>query len=272
MSSESVTVSHPWPERISRKWWFFALILVLIFAPSFSTTGFDPTEIPQLIIEVLSNPLIYTYPVLFPVFKIIPILLIIGIILFGDKATRIFNIYAAAISALLAILQTMGFTEQYGFAIMTGNMLVYLLVAAFWIWEAIIKQNDFSPRQAPIWRWWVALLAFLAFWFPIDSALRPDFSPLLILTNEAGVTYCMMTPVLLSVLILFYPTVNFAVLRVAGFVGLLSAILNVIQEFFIFPEAWWMGVLHLPLLLISGYAFVLSFRRPGAARVSKEAS
>ena len=51
--------------------------------------------------------------------------------------------------------------------------------------------------------------------------MTPDFNPLMLLTNEAGVTFCMMTPTFLAVLTLFFPLVNRAVLRVTSFVGIL---------------------------------------------------
>ena len=261
MTSQGNITTRPWPERLSGKWWFYVVIFLLFFAPSYSAIPIEPTEIPQLIVATLSNPLIYSIPAVFPIFKIIPILLIVAIAAFGDRATRAFAIYAAALLMALAIFQTTAITDRYGFAVMTGNLIVYLIVALFWLWEAIVKKSDFSPRPSPIWRWWVAPVAFLAFWFPINEALRPDFSPLLILTSEAGLTYCMMTPVFLAVLTFFYPAVNLAVLRVTGFVGLTTAAFNIIQEFFVFPEAWWMGVLHLPLLAISLYACILSFRK-----------
>jgi len=37
-----------------------------------------------------------------------------------------------------------------------------------------------------------------------------------------------------------------------------TGLLNVMQWFFFVPEGWWMGVLHVPLLSISVYAFGLS--------------
>jgi hypothetical protein len=261
VSSKDAATDQAWLGKLSQKWWFFVVIFFLFFIPPYSASPIDPTEISSLIIQVLSNSLIYSIPALFPIFKIIPLLLVVAILARGDRATRAFNIYAAVLSVLMAVFQTMAITERYGFAVMTGSLLVYLLVAVYWIWEAIVKRNDFSPRKVPIWRWWVAPLAFLAFWMPINDALQPDFSPLLILTSEAGVTYCMMTPVFLAVLTFFYPTVNLATLRVAAFVGLTTAVFNVIQEFFVFPEAIWMGVLHLPLLLISLYAAILAFRK-----------
>ena len=77
------------------------------------------------------------------------------------------------------------------------------------------------------------------------------------LSNEAGLTCCMMTPVVLAVLTLFHPTVNLAVLRVSSFMGMLLGAVNMIVWFFVQPWGWWMGVMHIPLVVISVYGFVL---------------
>jgi len=249
-------------ESVTKKWWFLLLVLVLFFLPSYSSQAYDPEEIPLLIIEVMSNAFIYSYTSLFPVFKIIPILLILGIILFGDRITRIFDIYVAIIITLFATLQNMALTENYGFAIVTGNFVVYLLVALLWVWEAIVKQNDFSPQKRPLWKYWVVPVALMAFWFPVNTAsVPPEFDPRYFLLNEAGLTGCMMIPVYLAVLTLFFPKVNVPTMRLTAFAGLITGTLNVIQWFLFYPQAWLMGVLHLPLLVISIYAFVLSLRK-----------
>ena len=143
-------------DSITKKWWFLLLVIILFFLPSYGSQHFDPQEIPQLIIEVMSNAFIYALPSIFPVFKTLPILLILGIILFGDRVTRIFDVYVAITITLFAILQNMALTENYGFAIVTGNLVVYLLVAMLWVWEAIVKQNDFSPQKRSLWKYWVS--------------------------------------------------------------------------------------------------------------------
>jgi hypothetical protein len=103
----------------------------------------------------------------------------------------------------------------------------------------------------------VALLAFLS---PIESGpMTPDFNPLHWVTNEAGLTFCMMTPVFLAMLTLLYPRVNLPLLRVLGFAGILFGAMNLVTWFVLQPWGWWMGVLHLPLISISIYAFALPF-------------
>ena len=173
-------------EAITRKWWFLLLILLLFLIPAYSSVKFDPQKTPKVVIEVLSNALIYSYPVLIPFFKIIPILFVIAIVILKNRAIRAFSIYIAALSVAFAVLQTMAFTESYGFAILTGNLVPYLIVSFFWILEAIVKENKITDEKKPLWRFWVIPFALFSFWYPIDlETLKPDFSPLYILTSES---------------------------------------------------------------------------------------
>jgi len=74
-----------------------------------------------------------------------------------------------------------------------------------------------------------------------------------------------MTPVYLAVLTLCHPKVNLATLRVTSLIGIIIGLYNMLVNFGFDPSMlWWNGVLHIPLLSISIYAFALSFRR-GAA-------
>jgi hypothetical protein len=72
----------------------------------------------------------------------------------------------------------------------------------------------------------------------------------------------MMTPLYLTVLLFTYPGVNLVTLRITGLMGMIIGLYNLPLNFFFDPsKLWWNGILHIPLLLISLYAFVLSFRR-----------
>ena len=65
----------------------------------------------------------------------------------------------------------------------------------------------------------------------------------------------MMTPVYLAILYLHYPQINLVTLRVTGLAGIIIAVFNILMNFIMFPETlWWNGVLHIPLLMISGAA------------------
>lgn len=245
-------------ETLTKKWWLYVLLFLLFFIPSLAERSIDPRESIDLIGQVLSNPLIYAYPLLMPVAKAIPVVLIGGLLVLGNGMRRAFNLYVALLYLALAIFQTTAVTEQYGWAVITGNLALVLVVAFAWMWEAVVEKNDFSPRRRRWWQWWVVPVAALALLAPVDaSTMTPDFNLLRMLVNEAGLTCCMMTPVILAVLTLFYPTVNAVVLRVSSFMGLLLGTVNMVVWFVVEPWGWWMGIMHIPLLVISIYGFVL---------------
>jgi len=255
-------------DTVTRKWWLYPLLILLFFIRQYASKGYDPREWMDLMLQALSNPLIYTFPALMPIAKAIPAVLIVGVMIFGNKMRRAFNGYVALLYVALACFQNTALTDTYGLVIIPSNLALFLVVALLWIWEVIAERNDFEPRKQPLWKWWVAPLAVLAFLAPVDaSTMSPDFSPVHLLTNESGLTYCMMTPVILAVMTLYHPTVNLAVLRISSFVGMMVGAVNMLMWFVVIPSAWWMGVLHIPLLAISVYAFVLAHLRTRGDRV-----
>jgi hypothetical protein len=131
-----------------------------------------------------------------------------------------------------------------------------LVVAAFWFWDVLAQKNEFTPVEQLKWKYWVIPLAFIAFWYPLNqNTFMPDFNPINLFTNAAGLTFCMMTPVYLAILILHYPQINIATLRVTGLAGIIIAFYNILLNFIMYPDLlWWNGVLHIPLLMISGCA------------------
>jgi len=70
-------------------------------------------------------------------------------------------------------------------------------------------------------------------------------------------TYCMVTPILLFLLIAAYPRVNVVTFRITRFVGLLFGGMNMINWFILNREFCWLGVLHLPLFLLAILALFL---------------
>jgi hypothetical protein len=75
--------------------------------------------------------------------------------------------------------------------------------------------------------------------------------------HQSGVThpFCLTTPVFLFLLVLFYPKVNAFAYRITAFTGLLYGLFNMTH--FFNPQLRWMGILHLPLLVISLCALLL---------------
>lgn len=248
-------------EAITLKWWFYLLLLVVFFLPSYASEGLDPRNTSDLVAQVLRNSLLHRYAGVFPLAKLAPTVLVVGLAVRPQRFRKAFSGYVALLYLALAFLQNTAMTTQYGLAVLSGNLTLMLCVSAIWFWELAAGRNTFVPQHPSLWRWWVAPLAFLAFWLPIDQSLSPSFSIAALWANEAGLTYCMMTPVILAVLLLFHPSVNRAAMRVSGFVGLLFGLINMVTWFGLTPGAWWMGVMHVPLLLLSIAAFVLALRR-----------
>ena len=245
-------------DALTKKWWLYLILLLLFFIPSQASRDFDPRESMDLIGQVLSNPLIYAFPLLMPIAKLIPAMLIGGVMIFGNRMRRAFNVYVALLYIALAIFQTTAVTDRYGLVVITGNLALVLVVGLLWVWEVIVERHNFAPRRRRLWKWWVAPVAAVALLAPVyASTMTPDFSLVRLLSNEAGLTCCMMTPVVLAVLTLFHPTVNLAVLRASSFMGMLLGAVNMIVWFFVQPWGWWMGVMHIPLVVISVYGFVL---------------
>lgn len=253
-------------EWITRKWWFVVLfILVDIIIPPIVTKGYDFSKIGEIIPDIIHNSLSVSDSLssLYPIFKTLPIILVFALVFFGNRFNRIFSFYAGINYILIAVLQFVSISDTYGLAIVSGNFILTMAVALSWFWESAIKRNDFTPRKINFIRFWVVPLAFLAFWFPLNfESWKPDFNLSYIFTNSVGLAFCNMTPVYLAILTLYYPRVNIVTLRITSLLGVIFGCWNLFMNFIIDPDnLWWFGVLHLPLVFISIYAFILSFRR-----------
>ncbi|MEJ2647015.1 MAG: hypothetical protein P8016_01245 [Sedimentisphaerales bacterium] len=246
-------------EKITRKWWFFLLFILLQFlVPPYASKGYEWNQWGDVISFSLRNAYVNSHSQLYPFFKIVPVVLILLIIIFRNRFRRVFSIYVAFSYVVFALGQNIAITEKYGLSICTVNVLMFLAVASFWIWEAIVLKNDFRFLRIPMWRYWVIPPALLAFWAPSNLhniGLADLFN------NGAGMAFCMMTPVYVGLLTLYHPRVNTAALRVTSLVGIIIGFYNMIVNFVINPAtSWWNGILHLPLLLISIYGLFLSFK------------
>ena len=243
-------------EAATWKWWFYLFFVLIQFIPSFASKGFDPRKMGEVIGIILQNAVISSLEFWYPLFKLIPIILVALMVLRIRRVARWFNIYVGVSYVLFAFLQHIAITEEYGFSVVISNLIMLLIVAAFWFWDVLAQKNDLMPVVKPTWKYWVIPLAFLAFWYPLNQdTFIPDFNPIYFFTNVAGLTFCMMTPVYLAILILHYPQINIATLRVTGLAGIIIASYNILLNFFMYPDTlWWNGVLHIPLLMISGAA------------------
>ena len=263
--------AHGKLERITRRWWFFGLFVLMQFTiPPYASKGYKIEDWGNVIQQALGNAIVGQHPEIYPFFKVIPIILLVCIIIFRNKVGRLFAIYAGITYALFAMGQSIAITEQYGVTICTINVVMFLIVAAFWAWEAVVPQNDYTLKKLRIWRYWVVPLAVLAFWYPASKG-RPDFNPVYLFTNGAGLAFCMMRPVYVGLLTLYWPRVNMPAMRVTNLVGFIIGLYNIYANFGINPgRGWRNGILHIPLLVISLYGLILSLKRPKVKEQAEE--
>ena len=240
--------------------WLYPVIYVLFFLinaiPLYAEKPFAPQDTQDVIVNLLMvcvNP----YKHLAPIFHVGTLLIVVLIAVFQKKMGRILAAYMGLNYLVIAFVQTMGKTEKYGFVIHSGALITCILLGIAWIVVAIRAELETSFENVPLFRYVFLPLALLAFWSPYDVEVKPCFNPLLLLTSpDYGLTFCFTTPVFLFLLVLFYPKVNFFAYRITAFSGLLYGLFNMTH--FFDPNLRWMGVLHLPLLIISLYALILS--------------
>lgn len=239
---------------LSKKWWFYLLLVLFFFIPIYTTNGYDPRNINIIILDLLKSSS-ETYGVAAPFFHIATILIIVLLIIFKNKVRQVFNIYVCISLFFFAFAQGVFFSDKYGLAIMGSYVIIFSIIGIYWIWEIMVRQNDFTLTKIPYWKYWVVPFAIFSFWSP--TAL--EFKPIYLLTSDYGTTFCFTIPVVLAILSLYHPKVNTAVLRVTSFVGLFVGIINMI---FIFLDGiLWLVILHIPLFVISIYCLILSFQK-----------
>jgi hypothetical protein len=253
---------------ISDRRWFYPLVyfglIILSMLPPITEAPYDPRDTQDVILQILMisiNP----YQAWGWVFHVATLGLVVLIAFRPQKAGRVVAGYFGINYLVIAGLQTNAVTEKYGFAVQTGAMISASLIGVLWLVVAVRGNLQASFEDVPRWRWYLLPFALLVFWSPVAleaGRVVPNFDPYLLLTSaDYGLTYCFMTPVFLFLLILFYPNVDGFAYRVTAFNGLIYGILNLTHWFD--PDLVWMGVMHIPLLVIPLVALFLPRMRLG---------
>jgi len=235
----------------------FAVLFLCVFLPPITTVSFTAQETTIVIRDVfIQTSAAYLW--LSPVIHVTTIVLLIALYLYGPKMGRVVDAYFGILFLFTAFSNHIAMTENYGLAVITGNLVMILIVGLFWMWEAFRPRNEYVFQRLPAWRYWVLPFAILAFWSPINADLSPNFSPLLLLTSSFGVMFCPTTPVLIAILTLIYPRVNIHLLRITSFVGLLIGLFNAMSLFVMPGYTLWNLIIHTPLIFISTYGLLIT--------------
>lgn len=233
------------------------LLFLCVFLPTYASVPFNQRESMLVIRDVFIQTSI-AYLWLSPVVHVTIILQIISIFRYGKRMGRIIDAYFGILFLFMAFSNHIAITENYGIAVITGNVVQIVIVGLFWFWDVQKSQNVFVFKRLPTWRYWVIPFAVLAFWSPINADLSPNFSPLLLLTSSFGVMFCPTTPVVIAILTLIYPRVNNYVLRVTSFVGFLIGTFNAMALVLMPGYSLWNFILHIPLISISLYGLLIA--------------
>lgn len=197
------------------------------------------------------------YAWLSPLIHISTIVLVVLLYKYGQKTGRITDINFGILFLFFALSNNIVVTEKYGLVVITGNFITFLALTIFWMWEVYRPKNEYVFQRLSIWGYWVIPFIILAFWFPMDADLSPNFNPLLLLTSSFGITFYPTTPLVIGVLTLVYSKVNVTLLRFTSLVGLIIGLFNSLSLFIMPGCTLWLFTLHTPLILISLYGLVI---------------
>lgn len=239
-------------KAVRRPVWLFpvlAVALVMTIPPVVGGQIVSGADATSLIQQVLAAPLAYSRPALLPFAKLLLVLVGAAAVVGTPFSPRILVAYYAAVLVVTGLFQNMAYLDG-SLAILTGNLVTQLALAAACL--VALRPTAKAPATLRPGRLWVVPLQALAAAFPygtVDGHVVPGLSGAL--TNGAGVTFCMVTAVVAGAMFV-RPDAYPAWLRVAvGSTGTLYGLLNMLTWFVLSPVSWWMGVLHLPLLICS---------------------
>lgn len=243
--------------------WFKIILTLLVFIPGYSQTPYEQIETTAVIASVLARPLVVSAAWLLPVFKLLLLCAAVAPFVLREKSERAVIGYYTVILAIVGVFQNMAQTEAYGFVWLLGNTLIQFAVLGFCVCDLIKGKSRIQKQYFNRGRCWLIPLMLLAYLMPyaisdagtVIAAFTPN-----VLYNESGVTYCMITPVIIGVLLLFSKGIHKPTLSVVSYVGLVFGLLNAVTWFGARSESWWMGILHLPLMVIALYGLIIAHK------------
>lgn len=244
--------------------WFQAAVLICLFLPLYTQSPYDAQQTSDLIYQVLSHPLTSHLELFMPLFKLGLLLAILTPFFLKHRAEVAILGYYAFLLLIVGALQNTTITDSHGFVWIVGNTIVHYALAVICLVDLFKRRTRIYRRHFDASKIWLVPLMLLALCMPYavsaTGAIVSGIS-MHILTNDAALTFCMITPVIIGALLLFWRGVHRPTLAGLSFVGAMVGIINVVLWFTLKTESWWMGVLHLPLLIISAYGLVVARRK-----------
>lgn len=248
-------------ENFLTSWKFFLLLVLLQFILlPVATKNFKFAEAGDLVFYTLGHAFImnlYPYAVYF---QIVMILALVAVIVWKGQFSRCFTAVAGCFYLLYAVIQNMAVTEQYGFSMVTVNVVVMGFVAFSWLWAAWKGNTIFSFDNITWKTGWMIPVALFCLWWPMNlGTVLPDFRLHYLWDSGSVLGFCPMTPVFLTLLVLSKQSVSRVLLRVTAMVGVIIGCYNMGN--FATNTGFYLGLYHLPLLGMSIFALLSSKRK-----------
>lgn len=246
-------------EKASTKWWFFVILLTAqsVLLPIVSR-NFDPKNIQQMVYTTLSQAPQGHLGELNILFQSLSLLMFVLLFVFKNKVRTLFNGYVALSYLAFAFIQNIAVTERYGFSIVTVNLVMFLFVTYVWIRETLKPENNYNFSNLR-WKYaWMIAFALFAYLCPFTNQGTFDWNPLHFFYKNSVTAFCLTTPAFLTILTLNIPKINIVTYRITAIIGTIMGIYNMFN--FFNPHTVYVGIMHIPLLTISLYCTILSYR------------
>ncbi|HSB67367.1 MAG TPA: hypothetical protein VLD65_12380 [Anaerolineales bacterium] len=235
-------------------------LVIISMLPPYTDVPYDPRNTQEVIGSILRIS-IQPYQGWGWLFHLATLLLVLFILWQPAKAGRALAGYIGVNYLIIAAFQTHAITEEFGFALQTGALIGILAVGIMWLVVAIQNSLQLSLHHISKWKYLLLPFAFLTFWSPVKVeglSVFANFDPRLLLTSaDYGLAYCFVTPIFLLLLILFSTNHTSFTYRITAFNALVYGLFNLTHWFN--PNTLWMGVMHLPLLILAIVAFLLPY-------------
>lgn len=239
-------------------WWIIVFVVVLQFiAVPFNYAAKNWPGIGGFQ-DVMNHAFTYSLLNKMPIeIKIVAqiITLIVIFLFFWKRNFRLLGAYAFLTFISAAIVQNIGISTKYGLCTVTVNLIQFPLVGLAFIYDAFNGGTDTKYRSKSIIAYLALPLALFAFWAP--ESWNGLFKYLF--TSGTTFGFCLMIPVYLALLFMSYPRISPLTLIVSGSIGFIISLYNMYGAF---VSGWgvWVAVLHLPLMITSFVAILLTFK------------
>lgn len=246
-------------DRFLLSWKFIVLIIVMQFAfPPIATRGFQWEDFGNIIMYTLSHAFIQDMYQYAWIFQILAICVLTLLAVRREKISRWFMFYVGCCYVLYTVNQNVALTEKYGLSIVTVNVVMMLLVAFVWFRGALLGNSRFTFSNLNWKTAWTIPVAFFCLWWPMNMPYEahPDFNLVYLFTGGSAMAFCPVTPVFLTLLILSKKDVDRPLLRVMAMVGFIIGLYNMGN--FATDFGFYLGLYHLPLLIMPLYALIIS--------------